>query len=212
MDQPIIIAKKRELYGKNVARKIRKLGWIPAVLYGENKPPVSLSVKPSELSKVLKSSKGKNPVVQLNFEDGNPALAIIKDCQMHPLKRNIIHCDFFRITPESRIKVNVPIVLTGKSEGEMKGGMRYQPLKSVTILCSPFQIPQKIELDVTPLKMGQTLFLSDIEVPEGLKFIYKKDVPVVTIRAVREEVVAPEVKKEEVAAPEAKKEEKEKKS
>ncbi|NOZ00396.1 MAG: 50S ribosomal protein L25 [Deltaproteobacteria bacterium] len=206
MELPVISVRERPVKGKGSARKIRALGHIPAVLYGLGKENRSLVVEPSQLVDILTSSLGSNSVMKLEFVDGNKddsCLAMIKDHDVHPFRRNLLHCDFIRIDENNPPNFEVPIRVVGKSEGEKVGAKLNIQVRSVLIKCPIDALPDAITIDVSPLDVGDKLMISDLEYPEGAEPIATKDMPVVTVRMGRvekEDVGAEEVEGEEGAA------------
>ncbi len=188
----LVEARPREAGGKNVAKRLRKSGQIPAVLYGAGKAPMSLSVDPKQIARILHSEAGVNTIFELQL-DGERTKAMIADYQNEPIKGALLHLDFKRIAMDRRLKVNVPIVLKGEAAGvKQQGGILDQVLREVEIECLPGDIPKSFEADVTELVFGTVLRVSDLPHDEAkIHFITDPEQAVAHITSVKEEEVAP---------------------
>ncbi len=196
----------RHKTGKEIARKLRAQGLIPAVIYGPGSEPIPLTVKANELKKVLYRYRGEQIIFNLTLEDNGSSvkkMALVKELQYHPVTDEILHVDFYEISMEREVEVEVPIELIGKAKGVEAGGHLQQLLQTMTVACLPKAIPDKIEIDVTDLGLGDVLKVRDLTPPEGVRYLDNPDEPIVTILAPEAE----EVEAEEEAAPEAEKSE-----
>src|SRR5512146_295365 len=187
----IVEAQARQANGKNVARRVRKSGLVPAVVYGAKKQPLAVSVDPKQISKVLRSASGHNTIFDLQL-DGGHEKAMIVDWQYEPIKGALLHIDLKRIAMDQRLRVRVPVVLRGEAAGvKQQGGILEQMLREVDVECLPGDIPASIEADVSNLVFGQVLRVADLPRAEGkLEFITDADQPVAHITAVKEVVTA----------------------
>lgn len=158
-------AEKRDEKGKGVARKLRREGLVPAVMYGHGFEPENLRVDAHELSLLLGRISAGSTLIDLEV-DGDPAeKVLIRDVQKHPWKPSILHIDFFRINVDEEIKVAVPLHLTGEAEGvKNEGGILQQHRYEINISCLPAAIPDAFQLDVTELAIGDSLHLADVDV------------------------------------------------
>ncbi len=154
----------RDTSGKGVARKLRAEGKLPAVLYGLKEDPVGLSIDEQEFRRVLRTH-GETAIVDLDIEggEGKEYKTIIKEVQVHPSTGKILHVDFQQIRSGEKIKIEVPLVLTGDPVGvkEMGGVLEHGP-RSVNIRCLPRHIPENIEIDVAALGIHDAKRLKDI--------------------------------------------------
>ena len=196
----------RTSVGNSQARALRRKKQIPAVLYGRGKKTVLLSVYLSELERALKKSKtGQallNLVVQNNETYTKPA--IIKELQMHPVGRNILHVDFYEIDMNRKIKIKVPVVTKGKSKGVELGGILQIIRRELEVLCLPLEIPKSFEIDITDFDIGDSLHVKSIPLKDNIEIPADVDFTVLTIaspKAVEEAV--PEEVEEEAEAEEA---------
>jgi large subunit ribosomal protein L25 len=198
----LVEAQPREAKGKNVARRVRKSGKVPAVVYGAGKSPVSVSVDPKQITRILHSESGHNTIFDLQL-DGERTKAMIVEWQWEPIKGALLHLDLKRIAMDQRLKVKVPITLKGEAAGvKQQGGILDQVLREVEIECLPGDIPSHIDADVSHLVFGQALRVSDLAVDRGqVRIITPADQVVALITSVKEEVApTPEAAAAEAAA------------
>lgn len=190
MENPLIRAKARDFVGKGFARKVRALGFLPAVLYGGEGEPRPLVVDAKAVTNVLNGKGGRNTIVSLSIEDEKApeqTLAVVREFQVHPVKRNLEHCDFLRVGEGTELTVKVPVRLTGKSEGEKLGAHLNLAMRQVTLRCKAGSVPEEIVIDVTPFKVGQVMTLSQLPLGEGARAMFVKDNAVVTLKMPRAE-------------------------
>jgi large subunit ribosomal protein L25 len=202
IEQNTLEAQPREAGTKNHARRVRRDGKIPAVVYGAGKDSKSVSVDPRHVSRILNSETGHNTIFDLTLS-GESTKAMIVDWQYEPIKGKLLHIDLKRIAMDKALKVNVPIVLVGESAGvKQEGGIMEQMLREVEVECLPGDIPSHIDADVSQLTFGKVLRVSDLPHSEKLKFITDANQPVAHVTSVKEEVVAaPEAVAAEAGAP-----------
>src|SRR5262249_36985568 len=182
----ILEAQQRVSGNKNDARRVRKGGKIPAVVYGAGKNAMPVSVDPRQVSRILHSASGHNTIFDLAV-DGERTKAMIVDWQYEPIKGALLHIDLKRIAMDQKLTVMVPIVLKGEGEGEkQKGGILEQVRGEVEIECLPADIPSQIEADVTELVFGKVLRVSDLPHGEKLKFLTDANQPVAHVISVKE--------------------------
>ena len=188
----VIEAKPRQGKGKNEARRERKRGRIPAVLYGAKKDSVAISLDPKQVTRVLQSETGHNTIFELHL-DGERTQAMIVDWQYEPAKGALLHIDLKRIAMDQRLRVKVPVVLTGEAAGvKQQGGILDQILREVEVECLPGDIPTSLSADVSELVFGQVLRVSNLpHDPSKLRFVTDPEQPIAHITSVKEEEVAP---------------------
>ena len=178
-----ISARSRESRGKGAARQTRREGRIPAVLYGHGEDSVSLSVDANELQKLVHSISIENTIVDLDLGSGEPYKVLIRELQRHPFRDEFVHIDFFHVAMDEKIQVEVPIVLIGTPTGvKNKGGVLDHQLRELEVFCLPGSIPEKIELDVSNLDIGDSIHVSDIQLPE-VEILTELDRAVVAVLA-----------------------------
>jgi large subunit ribosomal protein L25 len=187
--------------GKNEARRLRASGRIPGVLYGAKKATVAVSLDPKQISRILHSESGHNTIFDLQVGT-EKAKVMIVDWQNDPMHGHLLHIDLKRIAMDEKIRVKVPIHLTGEAEGvKTQGGILDQVLREVEIECLPSDIPSHLDADVTALVFGTVLRVSDLPHSGKLKFITDEGQTVAHITSVKEEAApTPEAVAEAAAA------------
>jgi large subunit ribosomal protein L25 len=198
----ILEAQPRTPGTKNDARRVRRSGKIPAVLYGAGKDVASLSVDPRQVLRILHSASGHNTIFELSLNGGERTKAMIVDWQFEPIKGKLLHIDLKRIAMDRKLTVMVPIVLKGEAAGvKQQGGILEQVLREIEIECLPGNIPALIEADVTELVFGKVLRVADLPHSDKFKVLTDENQSVAHIISVKEEVApAPEAVAAEAAA------------
>ena len=201
LETNVLEAQARKPGTKNEARRVRREGMIPAVVYGAGKDSLPVSVDPRVVTRILSSESGHNTIFDLTL-DGEKTKAMIVDWQYEPIKGRLLHIDLKRIALDKVLTVSVPIELRGEAEGvKTQGGILEQMLREVEIECLPADIPSHIELDVSQLTFGKVLRVSDLPRSDKIKFLTDGNQPVAHVTSVKEEVVAtPEAAAAEAAA------------
>jgi large subunit ribosomal protein L25 len=187
----VVTAQNRAEKGKGPARRLRQKGLIPAVVYGGKSEPTHLAVDPSALMKAIETPHRFNTLLTLKT-DGAEKHVLFKDYTVDPVTRKLLHADFLEVKLDQPVKVEVPVVTTGRSPGQAEGGILSIAAHEIVLEALPAKIPVRIEVDVTNLKIGGSIHISDLKAPEGCKFKFATDY-VVAFLAIpeKEEVVAP---------------------
>ena len=155
--------------GKGVARKLRQNGEIPAVIYGHGREPQSLTINAREFDRLIKSVAAGSTVIDLDL-GGTPARSLIREIQRHPFKKQIMHVDFQEVVAGETITLKCPIVYVGTPVGvRVDAGILDQILHELTIEALPANIPDHINVDITDMHVGNSLHVSDIVLPAGVK-------------------------------------------
>src|SRR5947209_1427175 len=201
IDTSSLQAQPRAAGNKNEARRVRRSGKIPAVVYGAGKNATPVSVDPRQVLRILHSETGHNTIFDLSL-DGERTKAMIVDWQFEPVKGHLLHIDLKRIAMDQKLKVNVPIELKGEAEGvKTQGGILEQVLREVEVECLPGDIPSFIEAEVTELVFGKVLRVADLPRSDKFKYLTDENQPVAHIISVKEEVApTPEAAASEAAA------------
>jgi large subunit ribosomal protein L25 len=191
VDTSVVEAKPREAKGKNEARRTRKSGHLPGVVYGAGQGSMAVTLNPKQIARILHSDTGHNSIFDLQL-DGQQTKAMIVEWQYEPLKGALLHVDLKRIAMDQKLHVKVPIQLKGDAVGvKQQGGILEQVLREVELECLPGDIPGHIDVDVTGLAFGQALRVSDLPHGEGkLLFLTDEDQVVAHVVAVKEVVEA----------------------
>jgi large subunit ribosomal protein L25 len=210
-DDVVLQARLRRQSGKQAAKHLRQQGYLPAVVYGDNEPTVPCLVDRKHLEDIL-HTQGRNTIISLVLEDGKDAFqtTIIKEIQQHPIGDSILHVDFHRISLTEKIVLDVSVVGVGIPVGvRADGGILEHMLYTVEVECLPTQIPERIELDVSEMRIGDTVHVSDLSVGGDVRIVTEGDrsvfvvVPPTVVKEVEEEEEeGVEVEEEEMQEPE----------
>ena len=207
MERQVIEAEPRSETGKNEMRRLRKAGRIPAVLYGAGKESLPLSLNPRQLRGFF-SAEGQNAIFELQVRGGESTPAMIVESQREPVREILLHIDLKRIAMDRKLRVSVPVVMTGEAQGvKQQGGYLEQVLREVEVECLPADIPGRLSIDVEPLMLGQSIRIQDLQERLGDRVRFLQDAHsvvchVVSPKAVEEEKPAVEVAAEAPAEPE----------
>ena len=175
--------------GKGVARKLRAAGRIPGVIYGHAREPQALTLDTHTFTQLLEKTSYATTVFELDL-DGTSSNALIREIQRHPYRKEILHVDFQELVAGEKVVVQVPLVYVGASIGVKEGGIVDQIMHELSIRVDPMQIPNHIDVDITPLAIGHSLHVSDIIVPEGVEVLNDLDATMCTCAAPKEEKAA----------------------
>jgi large subunit ribosomal protein L25 len=195
-----IEGKPRTGGNKNDARRLRREGWIPGVLYGAGLEPLTISVDPKQMKRILASEAGHNSIFDLSA-GGDSGKAMIVDWQSDPIKGALLHVDLKRIAMNVKLVVSVPVHLKGEAPGvKLQGGILEQMMREVEIECLPVDIPTHLDADVSKLEFGQTVRVSDLPHSDKIKFLTDENQAIAHVTAVKEVVTAAPAEGVEVAA------------
>ena len=183
-------AKAREGSGKGFARRTRLEGQIPAIVYGKHlKAPVSISVDPLAIKAAISTPRKLNTLITLKV-GGSSHMVMLKDYQQDPVTRAVLHADFIDVRETDQVRVNVPLILVGKAVGVAEGGILSQQRREIEVFALPGAIPEKIEVDVTALKVAQAMHINDVKMPEGVTVKSHVNYTVAVVAIPEAEVVA----------------------
>ena len=191
---------KREATGKEVAKKLRRDGKVPAVVYGAKRDPVAITVDRKSVSELIqKSEHGVRSVFLLKMAGTDQQRhAMIKEITIDPISRKMTHIDFVRVLMDEKVKVTIPVHLNGTAIGVKEGGVLDFQVRELHVECLPNAIPDSIEVDVAPLGGHEYYRIKDLNIPEGVKVLDDPERVVVGVTHLKAEVVEPTA---EVAAP-----------
>lgn len=160
-------AEVRTDLGKGASRRLRHANKVPAILYGEGKDPVSLTLEHKNVFRAQQEEAFYSQVLTLNIA-GKPVECLIKDMQRHPFKNIVMHLDFLRIDAKHAVQANAPIHFLNEENVVKLGGTLAHHMTEIAITCLPKDLPEYIEVDVADLEVGQTIHLSDVKLPKGV--------------------------------------------
>jgi large subunit ribosomal protein L25 len=188
----------RETNGSATARRLRASGYIPGVLYGEGKEAVSFAVAERDLRRALTGEHGTHAILDVVVgDDGDKARhAVLKEVQLHPTRRKLLHVDLHEVRLDRAIQATVVVELIGEAEGVTMGGVLTQINREVNVEALPMEIPDRLELDISGLNIGDSLRVSDLVVPEGVKLLDDEETVLASVAQPRVEE-EPEVAEEE---------------
>jgi len=198
----ILPAKPRDGAGKGPSRRLRAQGLIPAVVYGRHsKTPRHIAVDPLAIKHAVATPAKLNTLIQIKLDGAAETLVLLKDVQIDPVSRDMLHADFMEVRENEKVKVKVPLHLVGKPAGVLEGGILSQLRRELEVWTLPTAIPDQIEVDVSHLKMAQALHINDVKLPPGIEVKTHENFTVAVVSVPeKEEVVAPAPTAEGVAA------------
>jgi large subunit ribosomal protein L25 len=199
MAQSTLVVKIRGGVGKSAAKKVRKEGAIPAILYGKETGPIPIAVNLVDFKKALSTEAGENTLLELHIKRDTEEitkLALLRDIQFDYLTSRPIHFDFQEVLMKEKLTVKVPVKIVGKAYGvKDEHGILEEILREIEIECLPADIPNSFEVDVTQLGIGDSIHVSDLAVSENITILHDPDETIITI-------ISPTVEKvEEVEVP-----------
>lgn len=181
-----LTAQKRSRSGKGPARSVRREQRVPAILYGPHTESTPLTVSALQLEKLLRETRGESKLLNLNIEDGGKSAArqvLIREVQVHPVRRRFLHVDFYEVPLDQPIVVEVLVALVGDCIGVQKGGELNLVRRTLSVRCLPNQIPESVEVDVSKLDLGEMLHVEDLTVPGSFELMDDKTVGIVSVVA-----------------------------
>ena len=191
--EAILEATTRDTFGKNEARRTRREGRVPAVLYGEGRTATPIAVEPKALLKILHSESGANTLIALKLAGAGDTRVLVKEYQVDPITHHVLHADFYKIAMDKMLRLTIPVIVKGEPKGvKQQGGILEFIRREIEIECLPADIPEHVEVDVSELMLHQGIRVRDIST--GVKWKPISDAELMLVH-----VIMP--KAEEVAAP-----------
>lgn len=183
----------RDKTGKEIAKKLRREGKVPAVVYGAHRDPVAITVDRKAVSELIqKSEHGIRSVFLLKMAGTDQQRhAMIKEVTIDPISRKMTHIDFVRVLMDEKVRLTIPVHLNGTAIGVKEGGLLDWQVRDLHVECLPNAIPDSIEVDVTPLGSHDYLRVKDLTFPEGVKVLDDPERVVVGVTHAKAEVVEP---------------------
>ncbi len=185
--QAALTAASRRTRGKNEARRLRRAGRLPAVVYGGTPvDSVALDVDPKALLRILHSESGMNTLVDLQVDGGPSGQVLIKEIQHDPVTDALLHVDFFRLAMDRAITVTVPVTLSGEAAGvKQQGGLLDFVTREIQVECMPAEIPEHIDVDVRELLIGDGVRVRDVAEGAGWTPVSDRDTLLVHVTAAK---------------------------
>lgn len=180
----VLEVQARTKSGTNAARQLRKQGLVPAVIYGHGEATTSLSVPGDQLYKAVRHGVR---IFDIKF-DGNTQKTLLRDLQWDPMGHDILHADFYRVSADETITLDVKIELRGTAPGIAQGGVLVQQLHTLSVECLIINIPESIRVNVGELQLNQAIHVRELTLPEGVKVMNEPDaiIAAVTPKVVEE--------------------------
>jgi large subunit ribosomal protein L25 len=203
MEMRELTIQKRAGVGKGEAKRLRRAGQVPAILYGVAEP-MNIAVQPKDIYRLIHGHEGSTQLLRVSFADsGEARMAIIRDLQYDPVSEDLVHVDFQEVAMDRAIQVSVAVRHVGEAVGVKDTfGILEMILREVQVSCLPGNIPQVLEADVTRLAIGDVLTVKDLVAPEGVRILNDPNQAVATVAPpAAEEVAAPTAAVETAAAP-----------
>ena len=179
-----LAAEARDRAGKGASRAMRREGRVPAVIYGNKETAISIHVEEKRLAKLLSTGHFMNSVVEIEI-DGKSYHTLPRDVQFHPVNDRPIHVDFLRVTDETLIAVNVPVRFENEaaSPGLKRGGVLNVVRHEVELRCPAGSVPHDVVVDVSGFDVGDSIHISAVKLPSGVKTVIERDFTIATIVA-----------------------------
>ncbi len=204
MEKVKLVVKHREASGTRAARRLRRQGLIPGVLYGHGRSAVALAVEPASLREALATEAGTHAVLEVVFEDQKKVhRAIVKDLQLDKVRHVVTHVDLQEVRLDEVVETRVALRFEGTSKGVKMGGILDEALREVTVKGLVTEIPESLPVDITELGVGDTLHVADITPPEGIEILDDPELVLCSVLAPRAVVIEEVAEEEAEAAPEA---------
>ncbi|AAD36694.1 50S ribosomal protein L25 [Thermotoga maritima MSB8] len=197
-------ARVREVKGKREARRLRRRGEVPAVVYGPATEPIPVKIKRSVLEKIFHTISEATPIQLIIKDDQGNTVAektvFLKMVQRDKVSETVVHLDFYEPTKGHRMRINVPLKVVGKPVGVEKGGFLEVFHEEIPVETDPDKVPQEIEVDVSSLDLGDVIHARDLKLPEGVKCLLEEEEAVVSVLVPKEVAIEEATEEEEEAA------------
>ena len=204
--ETILEATARESFGKNEARRTRRAGRVPAVLYGgDGKGATPISVEPRALLRILHSESGANTLISLRLAGAGDTRVLVKEYQLDPVTHHLLHADFYRVAMDKALQVTIPVIVKGEPKGvKQQGGILEFVRREIEISCLPGDIPEHVEVDVSELMLHQGIRVRDLPTTGKWKAVSDAEMMIVHVVTIKvEEAPAADAAAATAAAPAA---------
>jgi large subunit ribosomal protein L25 len=173
----------RDTRGKGAARELRRRGLVPGVVYGGGREATAVAIDAAKFERMLETSHGGvNTLIDLEGDSAASGRTVIaKDLQREAVRGHLVHVDLYEVDLKTKIEVDVPIHITGTAAGVVLGGVLDQQQREVSLLCLPDAIPDEVEVDVSALELGDSIHISDLQVPDGVEVMSDVELTVATV-------------------------------
>jgi large subunit ribosomal protein L25 len=180
METMSLNATVRTEFGKGAARKIRKAGDLPAVVYRGGGEALSVIIRNDDLEAIFRRTMNRNTLIKLETGDSN-RVCLVRDVQRHPVSQAIRHVDFYEVAEKEDLEVKVRVTTRGTAKGINLGGRLRIIRRELHVICRPADIPTQVEVDVTELEVDDILRISEVEAPKGCRFVFTEDFNLISV-------------------------------
>ncbi len=180
MSDTLLKLEKRDEVGGRKAKRLRRNGYIPAVVYGRDMESAPAQIKLQDIRRLI-DKQGKNTIFNVEFAAENDFSALVKDIQYDPVNRDIVHIDFQKVSLTEKIQSDVPIKVTGKENIEKAGNVIVYQLNYVTVECLPQALPKYVEADITGMTAGHSITAAQLKLPQGVRLVTDPDSVILSI-------------------------------
>jgi len=178
-------AETRKRTGSGVLKQMRREGQLPSVVYGKGSENLNIKVSTKALTDMLAQSSSTSILIDLEIDGGEPQTAFLQDTQRNSLSGDLVHADFLAVTKGMKISATIPVELHGEPVGVKAGGILEQLIRDLEISCSPKDLPERVEASIEHLKVGDSLTIGDLDIPEGVEVALASDVLVAIVNESR---------------------------
>jgi len=187
MENTKLIAKKRDLNGSANARRLRKSGSLPGVIYGEGEEATPVQIETHAFEQLLHHSASESMLVDIAVEGEADASVLVKDVQHHPVTGDLLHVDLLKVAADKPIQVEIALELVGEAEGVKAGGILEHTMHTIAVECLPGDLVESIEVDVSGLEIGDATYVSDIKLGSKFKLLADAEAIIAAVSAPRAE-------------------------
>ena len=181
MEESRLIAKKRELQGSANARRLRRTGNLPAVIYGDGKDGLSIQLDTHDFELLLHHHSSETVLVDIEIEGEGAISALVKDVQHHPVTGEVMHVDLQKMDAKKAIQVEIPVELVGEAEGVKSGGLLELVMHEIAVECLPGDLQESIEIDISGMEIGDALHLGDLDLGSKFKLMGDPEAIIVVV-------------------------------
>jgi large subunit ribosomal protein L25 len=196
MEDTKLIARKRELQGSANARRMRKTGSLPGVIYGDGAEAIPIQIDTHAFEQLLHHHASETMLLEVEIEGEGSTSVLVKDVQHHPVTSELVHVDMLKVAADKPIQVEIPLDVNGEAAGVKAGGVLELIMHSVAVECLPGDLVESLEIDVSELEIGTSLYVSDIKLGAKLRLLSDPEAIIVSVAEPRVEV-EPEEEAEE---------------
>ena len=184
MDRKVLEARVREARGKSAAKRLRAEGRLPAVIYDEKGKSTPIDISESDFAKLFRQIT-KTTTVDIKLDDGREIIAFVKDFQHDIVSDSVRHVDFYEVEPDKKISTKIRVRITGAPDAVRLGGALEAGISEIEIECLPKDLPERVAVDVTNLGLGETIFVKDLALGDGVKVLTDPDLAIASVKLAR---------------------------